>query len=61
MKALYKPVIWLGQQYLIEFLSCHHIQATTEMALKRNANSQFKEVRSLEIGDIVKWLQWFSY
>lgn len=61
MKALYKPVIWLGQQYLIEFLSCHHIQATTEMALKRNGNSQFKEVRSLEIGDFVKWLQWFSY
>lgn len=21
--ALYKPVIWLSQQYLIEFLSCH--------------------------------------
>lgn len=53
--ALYKSVIWLGQKHLIELLSCHHIQTTTEMALKRDSNSQFKEARSLEICDIVKW------
>lgn len=35
MKTLYKPVIWLGQEYFIEFWSSRHIQLqTAEIALK---------------------------
>ena len=34
VKTLYKPVIWLGQEYFVEFWSSRHIQATAEMTLK---------------------------
>lgn len=34
VEALYKPVIWLGQEYFTEFWSSHRIQAIAEVALK---------------------------
>lgn len=34
VKILYKPMIWLGQEYFIKFWSSRPIQATAEIALK---------------------------
>lgn len=34
VKTSYKLVIWLGQEYFVEFWSSHHIQATAEITLK---------------------------
>lgn len=58
--ALYKPVMWLGQKHLIEFLSCRYIQASIEMSLKGDSNSQFKEARSWEICKMVTMVQLLS-